>query len=307
MTTQLSVIVISFNTREMTLACLESLYAETRKVRFRVIVVDNASDDGSADAIAGRFPHVELIRSDDNIGFAAANNLAAMRADSEFLLLLNPDTVVLDHAIDRLMEFARRTPDRGIWGGRTVFADGSLNPTSCWRRMTLWSLACRAVGLSTMFPGSSLCNPEGYGGWRRDSERDVDIVTGCFLLIRRELWERLQGFDPAFFMYGEEADLCLRARRLGARPGITPDATIVHYGGASERVRADKLVRLLAAKRRLIERQFGYSRRAVALALLAAWPASRSIASLGIPRLSPWREVCVRRREWLRFGGSTNG
>src|SRR5690606_35725860 len=116
---------------------------------------------------------------------------------------------------------------------------------------------CVATGLSSLFRGSSLFNPEGYGGWKRDTVREVDIVSGCFFLIRRELWERLGGFDPAFFMYGEEADLCLRARKLGARPMVTPEATIVHYGGASERVRADKMVRLLQAKALLIRRHWG--------------------------------------------------
>lgn len=299
-----SIIIISYNTREMTLACLESVYAEMGDVHFRVIVVDNASQDGSADAIADRFPQAELIRSDENIGFAAANNLAAERAESEYLLLLNPDTVVLDCAIDRLMEFARRTPERGIWGGRTVFADGSLNPTNCWKRMTIWGLACRAVGLATLFPRSSICNPEGYGAWSRDTERDVDIVTGCFFLIRTGLWRELGGFDRSFFMYGEEADLCLRARRLGARPGITPEATIVHYGGASERVRADKVVRLLMAKRLLISRHFGPVRGRVAGALLAAWPATRAIASAVLGRSSAWSEVWVRRGEWLNPEGT---
>src|SRR5690606_2943956 len=118
---------------------------------------------------------------------------------------------------------------------------GSLNPTSCWGRSTPWSEFCHAVGLSAAFRGSRLLNPEGLGSWRRDSVREVDIVTGCFLLLPRALWERLGGFHPDFFMYGEEADLCLRARRLGVRPIITPEATIVHYGGRSENKRIQKM------------------------------------------------------------------
>jgi hypothetical protein len=138
------------------------------------------------------------------------------------LLLLNPDTLILDDAIDRLFAFAENTPILGIWRGRTVFADGSLNPKSCWRQMTIWSVFCTLVGLS-FFRSSPVFYSEGYGGWPRNTVRRVDLVTGCFFLIDRDLWERLCGFDPTFFMYGEEADLCLRAATLGAKPTVTPD------------------------------------------------------------------------------------
>ncbi|MFO8127101.1 glycosyltransferase family 2 protein, partial [Yoonia sp.] len=252
---EVSVIVISYNTRDMTLACLASIYAQTSGY-FEVVVVDNASTDGSAEAIAAQFPQVTLIAESINHGFAAAHHVAVPHCRAPWLLLLNPDTVVLDGALDKLMAFRRQRPEAGIWGGRTVFADGRLNPASCWRRQTLWSLVCRASGLATIFPGSAVFNPEAYGSWPRDTVREVDIVTGCFFLIARETWDRLGGFDPVFVMYGEEADLCLRARRIGLRPAITSEAVIIHHGGASEKVRADKLVRLLRAKAELVKRHF---------------------------------------------------
>ena len=163
-----SILIVSYNTREMTLACLRSVFEQTHAVDFEVIVVDNASSDASSDAIERQFPQTRLIRSAENLGFAKANNLAARAAGGEFLLLLNPDTVVLDCAIDRLMEFAAERPKAGIWGGRTLFADGSLNPTSCWRFMSLWSLFAQATGLTALWRDSPLFNPEGYGGWRRE-------------------------------------------------------------------------------------------------------------------------------------------
>ena len=116
--------------------------------------------------------------------------------------------------------FAGRTPEAGIWGGRTLVADGSLNPMSVFGDQTLWSLFCRASGLASPSAAARVFNPEDYGGWARDSERAVDVVQGSFLLITRELWEALGGFDPSFVMYGEEADLCRRARARGrARRG----------------------------------------------------------------------------------------
>jgi len=303
-----SIIVVSYNTRAMTLTCLDSVAAETVAVRHEVIVVDNASTDGSADAIAGHPSAPVLIRSAANLGFARGNNLAARRARGRYILLLNPDTVVRDRAIDRLAAFARARPEALIWGGRTRFADGRLNPASCWGRMTPWNLFCRAAGLTGMFPDSALYNGEAYGGWARDSVREVDIVSGCFLLIPAALWRRLDGFDPAFYMYGEEADLCLRARRLGARPAVTPEATIIHHGGASEATRVGKMTRLLAAKTLLVRRHWHPLIAPLGAALIAAWPLSRWLALATAARTgrrpgagevaAAWREIWSARKQW---------
>lgn len=306
-TPEVSVIVVSFNTCEMTLDCLRSIAAETT-VPHEVILLDNASHDGSAEAVARAFPDVHLMAETTNHGFAKGNNLAAEGARGEYLLLLNPDTVVLDGAIDRLCEFARAHPEGMIWGGRTLYGDRSLNPTSCWQRMTLWSVFCAATGLSSAFRNSALFNPEGYGGWKRDSAREVDIVTGAFFLIPRTFWNELGGFDLRYVMYGEEADLCLRARARGAHPMITPAATIVHYVGASEQVRGSKIVMLLKAKIRLILQHFPAGQKAAAAWMLRLWPLSRYVAATVRARLSRsegarqkaegWKEVWARRAEW---------
>ena len=307
MTPDVSIIVVNWNTCELTLACLRSVYAETREVSFELLVVDNASGDGSADAIAEAFPQVVLLRQTENLGFARANNVAAARARGEFLLLLNSDTVVFDQAIDRLVAFARAHPDAGIYGGRTFFEDGTLNPSSCWARSTPWSEYCHAVGLSRVFRRSGLFNPESFGSWQRDTVRQVDIVSGCFFLIRRALWERLGGFSPDFFMYGEEADLCLRAARIGARPLVCPDAQIIHYGGRSERTPAGKLVKLLDARRRLIERHWpgfwvGFGRTMQKLGVLQRLVFARLARLCGhkasADRAKIFAEVWRRRREW---------
>lgn len=303
----LSIIIVSYNTREMTLACLRSVVEQTEPGTYEVIVVDNQSKDGSAEAIAAEFPGMRLIRSAENLGFAGGNNLAAKEAVGEYLLLLNPDTVVLDRAIDRLLAFAKQRPEAGIWGGRTLFADRKLNPASCWGRQTPWSVFCFASGLSAVFRKSSVFNPEGYGGWDRACVREVDIVSGCFLLIVRSRWQALGGFDPAFFMYGEEADLCLRAREQGVRPMVTPEATIIHYGGASETVRTDKVVRLFKAKALLIRRHWGRSAAPVGVGLLSLVALSRSLAWSVVALVRgasasetsrSWGAVWARRSEW---------
>ncbi len=304
----LSIIVISYNTRKMTLECLRSVIDQTRETSYEVIVVDNNSQDGSAKAIEEAFPEVRLFAEKVNHGFAGGNNLAVERSKGRYVLLLNPDTVVLNGAVDKLMAFAAERSDAKIWGGRTVYADGNLNPTNCWRKMNLWTLFCRTMGFERLFPNSHIFNAEGYGGWNRDSEREVDIVTGCFFLIERDFWNCLGGFDLSFVMYGEEADLCLRARGLGARPRITPDAEIVHYVGASSTVRSRKHIMLLKAKVTLVRRTFPAWQRPLGIAMLKLWPASRLVLAAVLAAVSRqprwreardgWQEVWSSRSEW---------
>ena len=309
-TIDVSIVVVSYNTRDLTIECLKSIARETRTTSYDLHVVDNASTDGSAEALRAHGPDIHFTQSAQNLGFAGANNVAAKAARGEYILLLNPDTIILDSAIDTLLAFARETPDSGIWGGRTLFADGTLNPSSCWGRMTPWNLICRATGLTGLFASSELFNGEAYGGWQRDTVANVDIVSGCFLLIRRSLWATLGGFDPAFFMYGEEADLCLRAHKLGASPKITPTATIIHLGGASERTRTEKMVKLLAAKTTLIERHWHSIMHPLGFALMAAWPLSRWLALSALSKVRPngatveaantWAAIWAQRAIWLK-------
>jgi hypothetical protein len=303
----ISIIIVSYNTRVMTVECIRSVLAQTARTSCEIIVLDNASSDGSVEAIRVSFPQIELIASLENLGFARANNVAAARAHGRRLLLLNPDTVILNQAIDRLHEFAQANTHCRIWGGRTVFADGSLNPSSCWRDATLWSIFCIAAGLTKFKAG--FFNPEGYGGWKRDSVRAVDIVTGCFLLIDRELWQQLGGFDPQFFMYGEEADLCRRARELGAQPTITPAATIIHHGRASEPNYAEQRIKVLAGRITLMRRHHSgltaFFARALylTLALLRLFAYGAAAAVFGGAHFrrqaKDWRDVWENRRRWI--------
>jgi GT2 family glycosyltransferase len=305
----LTVIMVSYNTRELTLAALRTLFDTTRKTPIHVAVLDNASFDGSADAVAESLPQVRLIRFAENLGFARANNVVAAEASTEFLLLLNPDTECHEGAVDNLMAFALAHPQAGIWGGRTVFPDGSLNIGSCWQRITPWSVFCLAVGLTAAFPRSNIFNTEALGSWKRDTVREVDIVSGCFFLIRRDLWAQLGGFDLRYFMYGEEADLCLRARRLGSRPMITPEAEIMHLVGASSIDLAGKRLMLTKARVTLIRDHWPAWQVPFGIGLMWLWAAVRLVASQvmaplrgekGQERASYWAEVWGKRRDWLR-------
>src|SRR5262245_5822654 len=303
----ISIIVVNYRTPKMTLDCLRSIDREAKDANYEILLVDNASNDGIIETVEREIPRVRCFALANNVGFAQANNIAARQAKGRFLLLLNPDTLILDHAIDRLFAFAARTPKAKIWGGMSLKGDRSID-TSCWRRVTLWSTICRTFSLDTAFPTSGLFNPEGYGNWDRLTVRDVDIICGCFMLIERDMWDRLNGFDGVFFMYGEEADFCLRAAKAGARPAYTPDARIIHYGGASEQAEAEKLIRRLSARAELIQRHLSPSGRTLGLLINSLLPLVRTWGYATIGRLSrnrqrlaqaeTWRHVWLRRSMW---------
>ena len=299
---EVTVIIVSYNTRELTLAAVRTLLENSPGLAMRVVVFDNASADGSAAAVAAAFPQVEVIANPENIGFAAANNRVAATATTPYVCLLNPDTETYPRAIINLLAFAKSHPEAGIVGGRTVFRDGSLNPASCWRMMTPWTLFTSTFGLARLLPNSELFNPEAMGGWKRDSVREVDIVVGCLMLVPTDLWQRLGGFDERFFMYGEDADICLRARALGYRPMITPDATIMHLVGASTKRHADKVCAVMQAKSTLIRRHWPRWMVPLGLAQFWLWGLVRGLAGQVHPdpaqreRFSQiWRE----RKRWL--------
>jgi N-acetylglucosaminyl-diphospho-decaprenol L-rhamnosyltransferase len=302
----LSVIIVSFNTRELTLACLRSVFRETTDVRFEVIVVDNDSDDGSADAVAEAFPQVKLLRSPQNLGFGAACNLAARHAESEYLLLLNPDSEVRNGAIQRALARMRERPEIGVLGARTLYADGALNETSCFGLPSLWGAVCGALGLSVLLSRSPLFNPENLGGWRRDTEREVGAVTGCFFMIKSSLWQELGGFDERFFMYSEDLDLCARVWGAGYRCTLLPDATIVHHGGRSEARRADKMAKVYRARAQFLSKHASPRRAALGVRLIDLGVAARVLAHALLAWLLPasgekldlWHGVWRSRSVW---------
>lgn len=303
MTPDVSILVVTYRCRDEAAACLRSILATTGGLDAEVVVLDNASGDGTAELVAAEFPAARLLASRENLGFARGVNRAAEEATGEFVLLLNPDMEVHSGAVESLVRFARDHREHGIYGGRTLDPDGSVNPGSCWGAPSLWSLFCFATLLSTAFRRSRVFDPESLGGWKRDSVREVDIVTGCLLLAPRALWQELGGFDTRFFMYGEDADLSFRARALGYRPAITPDAVVTHEIGVSSATREDKLLLLFRGKATLLRKHWRGPRLRAGLFLLKAGVGARALlAVLGGRRggrAGAWPEVWRERGDWL--------
>ncbi|MEB4589563.1 glycosyltransferase family 2 protein [Candidatus Thiothrix sp. Deng01] len=301
---EISVILVSYNTVGYIRRALESLYRETQLATFEVIVVDNASSDNSAAMIRQFFPQATLIESGSNLGFAGGVQLGAKQAQGQYLLLLNPDTIILNAAVDRLLHFAKLCPDNGIWSGVTRNQDMSLNTQHAWARPSFPDLLFSALGLSKLFSNTCLFNHANYGCWKRDSVKEVDIVSGCFFLTSRALWDKLGGLDPSFFMYAEEADYCLRAKALGYQPIVTPDAQIVHHGGVSHSHFSGKLVKLLKGKVELINRHVSPAKRPAYRFLLYLYVLNKYLLhSLLKPRSEQrreWQAVFAQRADWLQ-------
>jgi GT2 family glycosyltransferase len=244
---------------------------------------------------------VRLLANDTNLGFARACNAGVASSSGQWIVLLNPDTVVRERALDRLLTFGRSHPEAGLCGGRTLRPDGSVDPSSCWKQSTMWSLACYALGLSTFFRRSRLFDPESMGRWERDSVRPVGLVTGCLLLCARAVWDELGGFDERFFMYGEDADLSARARAAGYRPLITPDATITHIVGAASPAGARKRAMVLTGKVTLLDKNSSPIRARAGRMLLAGGVGLRAAGATLVGRAtSPWPDVWRNRVTWLR-------
>lgn len=227
-----SIIIVSWNTREILRDCLRTVYEQTRNVPFEVIVVDNASMDGSADMVRTAFPQVLLLVNGANRGFAAANNQGLETAQGRYVLLLNSDTLVLDGAIDKMVSFAEAHPEAAVTACRVLNADRTWQHT-CFLYPSALNLLLSALYLNRLFPRSRFCGRERMTWWDGQETRAVDAVTGCFVLVRRAAIAQVGVLDESYFMYGEEMDWCYRFRQAGWQIVFTPTAQIVHLGGAS--------------------------------------------------------------------------
>jgi len=231
-TMKLSIIILCWNDLKVIRDCLASIYKETRETEFEVIVSDNGSTDGSIQMIQREFPQVRLIENGRNLRFAKGNNVAIEASRGEYVLILNPDTIMHDGALDKVVAFAEEHPEAGAVGCRVVFADGAFQ--RCMRPLpTPRSEWCAAFGLGRLARFASWLHAGEYTGWNGTNQRSVGWLAGCFILVRGELLRRLGGFDPQFFYYFEDTDLCQRIWRAGGKILYTPEATITHLVGQS--------------------------------------------------------------------------
>ena len=294
------VIVVNYNTRERTLECLRSVVGQ-QIPGVGLIVVDNGSTDGSAEAFAAAHPEAQVIDAGENLGFARGVNRAVAASTAEYVLLLNPDATVFPGSLEALIDFAQEHPEHGLYGGRTVREDGSLDPSSCWGAPTPWSLLCFATGLSTVFKRSALFDPESLGRWQRDTVREVPVITGCLLLVPRTQWDAIGGMDERFFLYGEDAEFSARARAHGLRPVIVPSAVIQHDVGGSTSSTGRKMAMVMAGKATYVNLVWPRVLALAGILLLQAGAAVRGFLEwVTRAKRRTWRDVFYHRRAWRR-------
>lgn len=300
MSIDVSVVIVNYDTRDQTCEAVASVLRESGDLTVQVIVVDNGSHDGSVAALRERFPEIVVVDAGENLGFARGVNRGAKQASGEYLLLLNPDTVTLPGSLPAMLEFARTNSTYDIFGGRTLRPDGSVEPSSCWGAPTLWSLLMFATMLSTVFKRSPVFDPESLGSWDRGTVREVPIITGCLLLLRRSLFTELGGMDEDFFLYGEDAEFSLRARARGSRCVVVPDASIIHtVGGSSDSTGGGKGCMVQAGKVTLLRKTWSPVKAALGVRLLLTGVAVRAGLERLTGRQGAWSVVWRRRADWF--------
>lgn len=299
-----SVIIVSYNTRDITLACVRSVLERSGDVTVEIIVVDNASEDGSVDALRAEFPQITVIASDENRGFAAGNNAGLAVARGRYLLLLNSDTEVHDGCLERMVAFAEAHPKAGAIGCRSFWSDGVQQPTMM-RSPRLRHVLVNVLVPNRIIRRSRLLSHARYPGIDFDEVHDIEVIAGCFMLVPRAAYEEVGGMDESFFMYGEEIEWCFRIRRAGWRIMYNPDAAILHYGGVSTNKSPDEMSLAMARSQLLVfQRTRGRATAMIANALMMLRDMPRAVFWRIVARTSIPRDAALRamlRRSEQRF------
>jgi len=228
----LSIIIVTWNGKRYVLECLESLHSHPPKVGMEIIVVDNASTDGTPAAIREQFPQVRIVENQANLGFAKANNIGVALSQGKYVALINSDVVVYAGCLDALVEDMEANSDIGIMGPRMICPDGSVG-LSVMRLPTVWNTLCAALALQSVLP-----NSQRLAGFsvRTDGTlgiKDVQVVTGWFWITSRRALAQVGGLDERFFMFGEDIDWCQRFSKAGWRVAFCGNTESLHYGGGS--------------------------------------------------------------------------
>ena len=232
MSCEVSIIVVNWNTMGHLRNCLDSICLAISGINAEIIVVDNASEDGSVDMVKTDFSWVKLINNCENLGFAKANNIGITSSIGNYLCFINSDVIVEKDCIKELVRYLKKNFNVGMVGPLIRNPDKSVQ-TSCYGYPTLWNMFCCAMGLDKLFSKSILFGGRMMPYWTHDAVRDVEVLNGCFWCVRREALDSVGLLDANFFMYGEDIDWCKRYRDAGWDVVFYPDAEAIHFGGAS--------------------------------------------------------------------------
>lgn len=307
----LSIIIVNYNVRDLLENTLHSIEAASKKIRVEVFVVENASDDGSAEMVAKNFPSVHLIRNEINLGFAKANNQAFKQARGKYFLVLNPDTLLQEDTLQVMLQFLEDNPDVGMSGCKIINADGTIEPNSRRSFPSPWVTFCKLSGLSTLLPKSKLFGKYNLTYLSDDEIYEVDALSGCFMMVRKEVYDKISGFDEDYFMYGEDLDLCYRTQKAGWKIYYVSSTKIIHYGGEStKRSSIDATAVFYDAMKLFVRKnlqlsRFSYLLINIAIKIKLGFSRSKIALSRSLPILLDTMIViaAIILGELIRFGG----
>lgn len=238
----LSIVIVNWNVKQLLEDCLNSIFRTLDNLDFEVIVVDNNSSDGSAEMIKGKFPSVILIENKENLGFGAANNQGIRISKGEYVLILNPDTIIFPNALKSLIAFLDQNPKIGAVCPKILNSDNTVQ-LSCIRKLpTLLSEFFELTYLNRRFPKNRIIGDHYMSYCDYNLEREVELLSGCCIMIRKIALEKIGLFDENFFIYGEDMDLCHRIKKAGWKLWYLPPAQIMHFGGESTKQVSDKRI-----------------------------------------------------------------
>jgi hypothetical protein len=238
----ISIIIISWNTAGLLKDCLDSILRSPAACEREIIVVDNASHDGSPEMVETDFPSVKLIRNPENYGFAKANNIGIKAAAGKYVCLANSDTLIRDDCLDKLCAYLDSHPDIAVLGPKLLWTDLTLQ-WSCRKFPTLWNTLCPALGLTRLFPRAACFSGEHMGYFKHDRVIEADALVGAFLMVRQAAIDAIGLMDENYFFYCEEIDWCKRFKNAGWKVVFFPDAQVVHLGQGSASKEPDRFKR----------------------------------------------------------------
>jgi GT2 family glycosyltransferase len=279
---KLTVIIVSYNVSHFLEQCIKSVIKASHSLNVDIIVVDNCSEDDSVSMIRNKFPGVKLIVNPDNRGFSKANNQAIRQSDSDYVLLLNPDTVLEESALIRTLGFMESHPEAGGLGIRMIDGQGYFLPESKRGLPTPWASFCKMSHLSQLFPRSAFLNRYHAGHLSENETNKIEVLAGAFMLLRRKVLDEIGLLDEDFFMYGEDIDLSFRITKAGYFNYYFPEASMIHYKGESTRKSSMNWVRLFYGAMLIFARKHfaGKNERLLSLVILPGVYFRASIAMI---------------------------
>lgn len=240
----LSIVIVSYNTADLTSNCIKSIYDHTKEIDYEIIVVDNNSQDDSVSRIQREFPNIKVIVNKENRGFAYALNVGIKNSCGDIILSINSDTLIIDNAIEKSYNFLKDNLQYGILGIKLLNEDNSIQP-SCRHLPDIWNCFSEAFFLVNIFPKSKIFGRYYMSYFSYDETIEVEWIKGTYMMIRKEVFDKIGLFDDDYFLYSEETDFMLRAKRKGIKTVFYHDAYIYHFEGSSSRKNPERVYKMV--------------------------------------------------------------